>query len=418
MKSYKNIDTPIDWRNILTALTNNQIALLNHPNGDFILGWQHGSSFTIKQSKYDAIALEKYLSINSSNYVFGYLSYDIKNEQTRAIGIKNDDRKFNDVHFFSAKNVLIKRGDSQLYFGDLSLDEVNQLILSSNKNPVHSKEKLGSIELNAQTNRKDYLSKIKQIKNNIQYGNIYEMNFCMNFKNTFESFNPVLTYFKLFENSTAPFASFFKDNDNCILSASPERFLKKKRTNLISQPIKGTAKRGNTKIEDNKIATELKNDSKELAENVMIVDLVRNDFSKIATKNSVNVSELCKIYSFKTVHQLISTVNCQIKENTSFTDILEATFPMGSMTGAPKISAMKIIDEFEAFSRGIYSGAIGYFDPNGNYDFNVVIRSILANTASKTISCSVGGAITIQSNPEKEYEECLLKLSAIAKTLC
>jgi para-aminobenzoate synthetase component 1 len=157
---------------------------------------------------------------------------------------------------------------------------------------------------------------------------------------------------------------------------------------------------------------------KDQSENVMIVDLVRNDLSKVATKNSVKVTELCEPYSFKTVHQLISTVQCELKPEKTFSEILQALFPMGSMTGAPKISSMEQIHRFENFNRGIYSGAIGYLDPNGNFDFNVVIRSIIVHQKAKQVTCSVGGAITINSIPKKEYEECLLKLNAVKKTLC
>ena len=189
--------------------------------------------------------------------------------------------------------------------------------------------------------------------------------------------------------------------------------MKKTGDKLMTQPIKGTAKRHTDKAEDELLKQALMADPKERAENVMIVDLVRNDLSKVATKNSVFVDELCGIYSFETVHQMVSTVSCQLKENTTIKEILRATFPMGSMTGAPKVSAMQLIEEFEDFKRGIYSGSIGYIDPQGDFDFNVVIRSLFYNKAKKTMTCDVGGAITIQSDPEKEYEECLTKVKRI-----
>ena len=202
-------------------------------------------------------------------------------------------------------------------------------------------------------------------------------------------------------------------DDYSIFSGSPERFLKKVGSKLISEPIKGTAKRGLTKTEDEELIKSLVSDPKERAENVMIVDLVRNDLSKIATKNSVQVEELCQIYSFETVHQMISRISCDIKESASFTEIIKATFPMGSMTGVPKIRAMELIEEHESFKRGVYSGSIGYIKPNGDFDFNVVIRSLVYNRKNNYLSCSVGGAITIQSDPEKEYEECLIKVKRI-----
>ena len=149
----------------------------------------------------------------------------------------------------------------------------------------------------------------------------------------------------------------------------------------------------------------------------MIVDLVRNDMSKIAEKNSVQVPELCKLYTFETVHQLISTVEAKVSKDLNPVDIINALFPMGSMTGAPKIEATKIIDQVENFKRGIYSGSIGFLSPNNSFDFNVVIRSILYNNELKNISISVGSAITIKSIGIQEYEECLLKLKAIVEVL-
>ena len=205
--------------------------------------------------------------------------------------------------------------------------------------------------------------------------------------------------------------------NNYALCASPERYLKKSKTTVVSQPIKGTSKRSKDKNKDNALKKALENDPKERSENIMIVDLVRNDLSKTASKGSVTVQELCKVYTFEQVHQLISTVTSQVSDSLSPIDVLQSTFPMGSMTGAPKVSAMKIIEEYEDTKRGLYSGSIGYITPNGDFDFNVVIRSILYNAEKAYISYSVGGAITANSIPEKEYEECLIKAKAMREAL-
>lgn len=210
---------------------------------------------------------------------------------------------------------------------------------------------------------------------------------------------------------------FLKLNDKYLMSASPERYIKKEGTKIISQPIKGTAKREDDFILDSILKNNLVTDQKERSENVMIVDLVRNDLSQTATKGSVKVEELCKIYTFDQVHQMISTVTSQVAENTHPIDIIKSTFPMGSMTGAPKISAMKIIETLEETKRGLYSGAVGYISPSGDFDFNVVIRSILYNASNKYVSYSVGGAITAKSDPLNEYEECLLKAKAMRTVL-
>ncbi len=202
-----------------------------------------------------------------------------------------------------------------------------------------------------------------------------------------------------------------------MLSASPERYLKKDDIKVISQPIKGTAKRFENEKLDKKSKNDLAENPKERSENIMIVDLVRNDLSHTATKGSVEVEELCEIYSFKQVHQMISTVVSNVEPNTSSIEIIKTTFPMGSMTGAPKISAMKIIEELEETKRGLYSGCVGYFTPNGDFDFNVVIRSILYNAKKEYLSFSVGSAITSKSVPENEYKECLLKAKAMFEVL-
>ena len=170
-------------------------------------------------------------------------------------------------------------------------------------------------------------------------------------------------------------------------------------------------------VEDQKLKQKLATDIKERSENVMIVDLVRNDLAKTAIKGSVEVEELCKVYTFDQVHQMISTVISQVSDQVHPVDILKTTFPMGSMTGAPKISAMKIIETLEETKRGLYSGAVGYFTPEGDFDFNVVIRSILYNSSKKYVSYSVGGAITAKSDPLSEYEECLVKAKAMRQVL-
>ena len=271
-----------------------------------------------------------------------------------------------------------------------------------------------SISFSARTTKENYLKNVVRVKSLLQQGEIYELNYCQEFfAEDVLIKNPFQTYFKLNKLTKAPFSVFLKMDEHFIFCGSPERFLQKKDKKLISQPIKGTAARGNSEKEDlvNKVL--LQNNQKERSENIMIVDLVRNDFSKIAEKNSVTVDELCAIYTFETLHQMISTVCCEVKENQSFTDIIRATFPMGSMTGAPKLNAMKYIDELEDFSRGIYAGSIGYIQPNGDFDFNVIIRSLVFNKEDKYLSCAVGGAITILSEPEEEYAECQIKIGKI-----
>jgi para-aminobenzoate synthetase component 1 len=222
---------------------------------------------------------------------------------------------------------------------------------------------------------------------------------------------------KLNTISKSPLAVFLKNDSQYLFSASPERYLKKVADKIISQPIKGTAKRFLDPIEDERAKNQLALDPKERAENIMITDLVRNDLSRTAQKGSVKVEELCAVYSFEQVHQMITTITSNLDIQYSVNEVIKSTFPMGSMTGTPKISAMKIIEELEETKRGLYSGAVGYFTPSGDFDFNVVIRSILYNQENKYVSFSVGSAITSQSVPENEYEECLLKAKAMHEVL-
>ena len=251
----------------------------------------------------------------------------------------------------------------------------------------------------------------------IHRGDMYEANFCMEFFAENAHIHPFEKFEKLTTISKAPFTVFLKNNQQFLLSASPERYLKKVGERLISQPIKGTAQRFLDAVEDEKSKNQLASDPKERAENIMITDLVRNDLSRTAQQNSVQVEELCAVYSFLQVHQMISTITSKLDSQYSVIEAIKNSFPMGSMTGAPKVSAMKISEELEETKRGLYSGAVGYFTPTADFDFNVVIRSILYNQENKYVSFSVGSAITAQSVPEKEYEECILKAKAMSEVL-
>ena len=262
-----------------------------------------------------------------------------------------------------------------------------------------------------------YFEKVNRLLGHIHRGDVYEANFCQEFYAKETILDPWETYYRLNHISKPPFASFMRIGEQYLMCASPERYLKKIGQKVISQPIKGTARRGQNPEEDESLKMALAQDEKERAENIMITDLVRNDLSKSALKGSVDVEELCKVYSYTQVHQMISTVVSQIPKEKNAVELIKETFPMGSMTGAPKISAMKIIESLEETKRGLYSGAVGYFAPNGDFDFNVVIRSILYDASKKYVSFSVGSAITSKSNPEKEYQECLLKAKAMRSVL-
>ena len=388
-----------------------------HSNFDAILAVD--ANLKLETNYNNAFKNLKQFQTNINDYLFGYLSYDLKNDIEDLTSTNYDGLNFPDLFFFQPKKVFILKGNTLevKYLLDVKNDiELDFKNISSAKesSEVDSNENL---KIKLRIHKDEYYQKINNVLNHIHRGDIYEANFCQEFYSENSTIQPVEVYQNLNEISKPPFATFLKLGDKFLLSASPERYLKKDGENVVSQPIKGTEKRANSKIEDEKLIEELEKNPKERAENIMIVDLVRNDLSKSAKKGSVKVDELCKVYTFEQVHQLISTVSCKMDSNTHPVDIIKDTFPMGSMTGAPKFSAMKIIEELEETKRGLYSGAVGYFTPNGDFDFNVIIRSILYNKSLKYVSYSVGGAITAQSIPEKEYEECLLKAKAMKQVL-
>ncbi|MFE3849267.1 anthranilate synthase component I family protein [Flavobacterium sp. LB3P45] len=361
--------------------------------------------------------LKQYQQI-TKDWLFGYLSYDLKNDVEHLKSNNFDGLGFPDLFFFQPKKIFLLKGNEleiqYLNMCDEELEEDLGNIIESRKSKIETEE---TIIIQQRISRENYLEKTSRIRDHIHQGDIYEVNFCMEFFAENAIINPLEKFIKLNEISQPPFAIYFKNNKHFLLSASPERYLRKQGEVLISQPIKGTSKRFLDPIEDEKSKNQLASDPKERAENIMITDLVRNDLSRTAQKGSVVVTELCAIYSFMQVHQMISTVTAKLDNQYSAVDAIKTTFPMGSMTGAPKISALKIIEESEETKRGLYSGAVGYFTPDGDFDFNVVIRSILYNEEKKYVSFSVGSAITAQSVPEKEYEECLLKAKAMLEVL-
>ncbi len=377
-------------------------------------------AFTLIQTDYHNAFedLQQYQQ-TTKDWLFGYLSYDLKNDSEDLQSDNFDGLAFPDLFFFQPKKLFFLKGNQlTIQYLNLCDDEVEMDYNEITELAHIEFEKSQSTEVKARFSKNEYIQKATAFLEHIHRGDIYEANFCMEFYAENTSINPLEKFDKLNAISQTPFAVFFKNNKQYLLSATPERYLRKEGATLISQPIKGTAKRFPNNREDEMAKLNLASDPKERAENIMITDLVRNDLSRTAQKGTVKVQELCGVYSFKQVHQMISTITSKLNYKYTLIDVLKLTFPMGSMTGAPKISAMKIIEELEATKRGLYSGAIGYFSPDGDFDFNVVIRSILYNQEKKYVSFSVGSAITAMSNPESEYEECLLKAKAMHEVLC
>jgi para-aminobenzoate synthetase component 1 len=371
----------------------------------------------IKTDYHNAFEDLKQYQQQTKDWLFGYLSYDLKND-TEVLQSNNfDGLGFPDLFFFQPKKIFLLKGNEvEVQYLRLCDDEIESdfsAIQSESQPTTHNPQP----EIVQRISKENYIAKVTNMLDHIHRGDIYEANFCMEFYANNAVIEPLEIYEKLNSISKPPFATFFKNQHQYLLCASPERYIRKEADKIISQPIKGTAKRFKDSVLDENAKTELVTNPKERAENIMIVDLVRNDLSHTANKGSVVVEELCGIYSFQQVHQMISTVISTVDSSTSPIEILKTTFPMGSMTGAPKISAMKIIEQLEETKRALYSGAVGYFTPDNDFDFNVVIRSILYNAKEKYVSFSVGSAITSQSFPEMEYEECLLKAKAMFEVL-
>lgn len=356
--------------------------------------------------------LKDLTEIDSSldHWYLGYITYDIKNS-IETLQSKNPDHlKWPELLFFKPSILFLIR-NNKLEVNYNNRNFILQDFLDEAYSSITILRQVEDFNLKPRMNKEEYLYCAKKIINHIKRGDIYELNYCQEFYNNL-TIDPYGTYLSINQHSPSPFSAFLKIDNHFLLSASPERFLKKETAKIISQPIKGTAPRGDNKRKDDLYQNYLRTSTKERAENIMITDLVRNDLSKLALKNSVTVEELCGIYAFPHIYQMISTISATIKPVT-FADIIKATFPMGSMTGAPKIKAMQLIENYETVKRGLYSGSVGYIAPGMDFDFNVVIRSLQYDAKKGYLSYMTGSALTALSDMDKEYEECLLKSYAI-----
>lgn len=349
-----------------------------------------------------------------SAWFFGLMAYELGEVFEPSIFNPNLQRNIiPQLYFFRPNCVVEMLGDKAIIHAS------NEELIGKAEHIIQSeaeRKPMISSDLKFNISKSEYLNKVAIIQNNIQYGNIYELNYCLNLEAEFKD-DPFQLWQRLNSRTKAPFSAYFNSPKHTLICGSPERFLSRNGNRIMSQPIKGTRRRGLNPMEDQELLQDLLNDPKELAENIMITDLVRNDFSKSALPGSVMVDELCKCYSFKTVHQMISTISAEVPDGISFGRLIRDTFPMGSMTGAPKVRAMQIISEIESVARGWYSGSCGYIRPGGDFDFNVIIRSLIFHKNEYKLSAGVGGAITALSNPEAEWEECNVKVQALIESL-
>lgn len=357
----------------------------------------------------------QHFQLEKKSWLFGHLGYDLKNESASLYSAHPDRIGFPDLYFFEPE-IVLRLSEDQLVIEADDPAAVYQAIKSASV-PGH-KMRTGPLDIQQCFSREEYLEVIQALQRHITRGDCYEINFCQEFFAEKAGIDPLEVYQALSAVSPNPFSAFYRIQDRWLICASPERFLKKTGSQLLSQPIKGTSRRvpGNRELDElNREA--LFNSAKDRSENVMVVDLVRNDLSRVCKEGTVRVDELYGIYSFPQVHQMISTVSGELNETAGLSEILQATFPMGSMTGAPKKRVMELIEQYERTRRGIFSGALGYIDPQGDFDFNVVIRSIMYNQKDDCISFQAGSGITHYSDAADEWEECRLKAAAIIKVL-
>jgi para-aminobenzoate synthetase component 1 len=413
LKALLNISTNVDYISILASNLEQKASNLprDYINYDLLAGVGLNDILISNNNSFEKL---NNFHIKRKDWLFGYLSYDLKNEIEQLSSNNIDNFNADNLSFFTPEYVLLlNNGDLEIqtFHSKANCDAFVKAFNYSDSTCTLE------VDFSRRDDKASYLQKIEKIKDHIQIGDIYEINYCQEFYAIQSGVETESIFLDLNKKMQTPFSSFLKLKDKYILSASPERFLRKKSSHILSQPIKGTRKRGELLFEDNNLINDLKNSHKDISENVMISDLVRNDLSITAKKDSVKVEELCNVYTFEKIHQMITSISSEIDSNISFTDVLKASFPMGSMTGAPKIRAMEFIEYFEDFKRGFFSGAVGYITPQADFDFNVIIRAILYNSENNYLSIGVGGAITIKSNPIDEYEECLIKAKPLFDVL-
>jgi len=374
-----------------------------------------GSKRSITGSDMNSLdRLQQFINKKKS-WLFGHLNYDLKNEIGLLTSSHTDHLGFPELFFFEPE-YLVRLGNDTIVIDADNPYQVYHDILEST--PAEADFTKSITDTNSRLSKDDYIETVRKLQQHILRGDCYEINFCQEFFSSDALVDPLVMYEKLSIVSPNPFSALYKLNDKYLICASPERFIKKDGAHILSQPIKGTAKRSSGQREEDELSRKnLYHSQKDRSENVMVVDLVRNDLAKVCKEGTVHVDELYGVYSFPQVYQMISTISGDLNDDISFTDIIRATFPMGSMTGAPKRNVLQLIEKYERSKRGIFSGALGYITPEQDFDFNVVIRSIMYNESNRYLSYQVGSGITFYSDPESEWEECRLKAAAIDKVL-
>jgi para-aminobenzoate synthetase component I len=376
---------------------------------EWLIAWSDREALDISIDDPDPFGqMSDFYSKHQGEWMFVFLSYDLKNSLEKLPAPRPERISFGAARVVVPKFTITCRRHKEGYLVEGDIDAISDLT------PPSGTFSCDSIEY---INEAQYHRAFDRMQQHIQRGDIFEANLCMEFSADKAVIDPFHFFGLLGEASPSPFSCLLRKGEQFLLSASPERFIQGHNGLAVSQPMKGTARRSPDAAIDEQFRLSLLNSEKERAENIMIVDLVRNDLGRSAQDAAVWVEDLCKVLPYPGVWQMISTVCCNPRPGLSPFDIIKNAFPMGSMTGAPKVRAMEIIDELEGFARGLFSGSVGYINPSGEYDFNVIIRSLQYDRQTSKISFAAGGAITSGSEAEGEYRECLLKASTLASLL-
>jgi para-aminobenzoate synthetase component 1 len=414
----------LEWASqfsVICLLDTNGYSHDKYTSLDWILAVDALDFVSAKEGSFEA--LKKFLNA-AKEKVFGFMTYDLKNQIEDLTSSNIDNLDFPPLYFFKPRYIIEVRAGKVTFNRNYpeSFEMYERIMARGEGRETKDNISPSTIDrrpltLASRTSKEKYLANVRSIRDQITAGDFYEMNYCCEFYAEQSRIEPLNVFNKLNAKAKAPFSSFFKLNDKYLLCSSPERFLKKMGSKVISQPIKGTIRKGVTDGENKLLREQLLSSEKERAENVMIVDLVRNDLAKHAQPGTIKVDELFGIYEFPTVHQMISTVVAELQQDVNPVDVIRDAFPMGSMTGAPKVEVMKNIEDYEDQKRGLYSGSVGYFTADGDFDLNVVIRSVFYNAAKEYVSIQVGSAITYDADPAAEYDELLLKAKGMLDAL-
>ncbi len=358
----------------------------------------------------------KNLKGNLGKWWMGVLPYELKTQFEPSVSSLHEPWiNWPEVAFFQPELLVqVFRNEQTIHLQshDESLLAEVVSLLQTSQDSIHWVD-LPNLQFDAGYSQQAYQDQILRIKAHIREGDFYEINLTQAFRAKVNLEQPAAISQRLKEISPVPFAGYFRFETLHLICASPERFLQKKGDQLCSQPIKGTAPRSPNPTIDFANQSYLQTSEKEQAENVMIVDLTRHDLQRSSLPGSVSVPSLFEIQAFPQVFQMVSTVVSRLRPDLSPAEAIAHTFPPGSMTGAPKVMTMNMIDQFEPEGRGAYAGSLGYFTPEGDFDFNVIIRSLIYHQDEQKLSYHVGGAITHDSDPAQEFQETLHKAEAI-----